>query len=121
MNKIDINIDNYGGNFRLFCPLTNERLDHDNGSLEIYEGAGDYIFSMCEDCMFFDAGNNSEIEKYWKSTALEAIEKFAQNHKDKNILLIEAKYQNENYYFGFLNDKNIEISANEIEKRFIKA
>ena len=121
MNKIEINIDNYGGNFKLFCPLTNERLDHDNGSLEIYEGAGDYIFSMCEDCVFFDAGNNSEIEKYWKSTALEAIEKFAQNHKDKNILLIEAKYQNENYYFGFLNDKNIEISAKKKKKRFIKA
>jgi Tfp pilus assembly protein PilF len=71
--------------------------------------------------------NNSDIFLNWgiaklrEKKYLEAIEKFAQNHKDKNILLIEAKYQNENYYFGFLNDKNIEISANEIEKRFIKA
>ena len=121
MNKIEINIENYGKNFRLFCPFTNERLDHDNGSLEIYEGAGEYIFGMCEDCMFFDTGNNSEIEKYWKNDALEAINKFVQNHKDKNILVIEATYEDEKYYFGFLNEKNIEISSSEIEKRFIKA
>ncbi|QKF73899.1 hypothetical protein AFAEC_1743 [Aliarcobacter faecis] len=121
MNKIEINIDKFGGSFKLFCPFTNEKLDHDSGSLEIYEGSGEYIFSMCEDCMFFDVGNNSEIEKYWKNRPLEAIEKFVQNHKDKNILVIEVTFKDEKYYFGFLNEKNIELSEGEIEKRFIKA
>ena len=120
MNKIEINIDNYGGNFRLFCPLTNERLDHDNGSLEIYEGAGDYIFSMCEDCMFFDAGNNAEIEKYWKNEAINAIEKFVENHKEDNILIIEVLYKDEKYFFGFLDENNANLSDMEIERRFIK-
>ena len=121
MKKIELNAENLGGRFALFCPFTNEKLDNDDNSFEIYEGAGNYLFSMCEDCMFFDTGNNSEIEKYWKNDALEAVEKFVQNHKDKNILVIEATYEDEKYYFGFLNEKNIEISSSEIEKRFIKA
>ncbi|WP_198305606.1 hypothetical protein [Arcobacter vandammei] len=121
MNKIEINVDDIGGNFKLFCPFTNEKLDHDSGSLEILEGAGEYIFSMCDDCMFFDVGNNSEIEKYWKNSPLEAITKFVENHKDKNILVIEANYKDEKYYFGFLNEKNIELNSSEITKRFIKS
>ncbi len=121
MNKIEINIDEIGGNFKLFCPFTNEKLDHDSGSLEILEGAGEYIFSMCDDCMFFDVGNNSEIEKYWKNSPIEAIKKFVENHKDKNILVIEANYKDEKYYFGFLNEKNLEIDSSEITKRFIKS
>ena len=120
MNKIEINIESYGKNFRLFCPFTNEKLDHDNGSLEIYEGAGEYIFGMCEDCMFFDAGNNAEIEKYWKNEAINAIEKFAENHKEDNILIIEVLYKNEKYFFGFLDENNTNLSDIEIEKRFIK-
>ncbi len=76
MKKIELNAENLGGRFALFCPFTNEKLDHGNGYLEIYEGAGEYIFGMCEDCMFFDTGNNSEIEKYRKNDALEAINKF---------------------------------------------
>ena len=43
------------------------------------------------------------------------------NFSKQNILIIEATYEDEKYYFGFLNEKNIEISSSEIEKRFIKA
>ena len=48
-------------NISLYCPFTNEKMDNENNSFEIYEGAGNYIFSMCEDCLFFDVGNNDEI------------------------------------------------------------
>ena len=106
--------------FSLHCPFTNEKMDNENNSFEIYEGAGNYIFSMCEDCLFFDVGNNDEIEKYWEDSALEAIEKFVANHKDKNILLIEAIIGDESYFYGFLNENNLELSDDEIEKRFIK-
>lgn len=119
MNKIILNFKSLN-RFSLFCPFTNEKLDNDNNSFEIYEGAGNYIFSMCEDCLFFDAGNNTEIEKYWKGTAFEAVEKFVSNHKDQNILIIEIEYKDETYFYGFLNENNIEISNEEIEKRFIK-
>ncbi|MGE4383994.1 MAG: hypothetical protein AB7D41_12410 [Arcobacter sp.] len=119
MNKIVINPKKMG-TFKLYCPFTNEKLDNDNNSFEIYEGAGNYIFSMCEDCLFFDAGNNSEIEKYWKNSPLEAIEKFVSNHKDENILVIEVQRADETYYFGFLNEENLQLSPEEIEKRFIK-
>jgi hypothetical protein len=107
-------------NISLYCPFTNEKLDNENNSFEIYEGAGNYIFSMCEDCLFFDVGNNDEIEKYWEDSALEAIEKFVANHKDKNILVIEAIIGDESYFYGFLNEDNLELSDDEIEKRFIK-
>lgn len=120
MKKIEINAQNLGGRFALFCPFTNEKLDNDDNSFEIYEGAGNYLFSMCEDCMFFDAGNNHEIEKYWKNEPFEAIEKFVQNHKDENILIIEVLYKDEKYFFSFLNEDNLDLSDIELEKRFIK-
>ena len=116
MRKIEITPKNK--RFDLYCPFTNEKLDND--SFEVYEGAGNYIFSMCEDCLFFDASNNAEIEKYWRGTALEAIEKFVNNHKDENILIIEVLNKDETYFYGFLNEDNLEMSAQEIEKRFIK-
>ena len=116
MRKIEITPKNK--RFDLYCPFTNEKLDND--SFEVYEGAGNYIFSMCEDCLFFDAGNNDEIEKYWEDSAIEAIEKFVLNHKDKNILVIEVIIGDESYFYGFLNEDNLELSDEEIEKRFIK-
>lgn len=106
--------------FGLYCPFTNEKLDNDETSFEIYEGGGNYIFSMCEDCMFFDAGNNSEIEKYWKNSAIEAIEKFVLDHKEENILIIEVLYKNENYFYGFINEEKLELSDEDIIKRFFK-
>ena len=120
MKKIEINTQSLGGRFALFCPFTNEKLDNDDSSFEIYEGAGNYLFSMCEDCMFFDAGNNAEIEKYWKNEAINAIERFVENHKEDNILIIEVLYKNEKYFFGFLDENNTNLSDIEIEKRFIK-
>ena len=119
MNKIVLEVKGVS-RFALFCPFTNEKLDNDNNSFEIYEGAGNYIFSMCEDCLFFDAGNNAEIEKYWRGTALEAIEKFVNNHKNENILVIEVPKGEDTYFYGFLNEENIELSNDEIEKKFIK-
>ena len=119
MNKIVLDLKNMS-RFSLFCPFTNEKLDNDNNSFEIYEGAGNYIFSMCEDCLFFDAGNNAQIEKFWRGTALEAIEKFVNNHKDDNILVIEVPKDEDTYYYGFINEENLELSKEEIEKRFIK-
>jgi|TARA_R110002050_G_scaffold279595_2_gene426311 hypothetical protein len=119
MNKITLK-SNENKKFSLYCPFTNEKLDNDNNSFEIYEGAGNYLFSMCEDCLFFDAGNNDEIERYWKNSTLEAIEKFVENHSDENILIIEVNDKNDTYYYGFLNEENIELSSDEIEKRFIK-
>ena len=119
MNKIVIKPKNTG-KISLYCPFTNEKLDNDNNSFEIYEGAGNYIFSMCEDCLFFDAGNNAQIEKFWRGTALEAIEKFVNNHKDDNILVIEVPKDEDTYYYGFINEENLELSKEEIEKRFIK-
>ena len=106
--------------FSLYCPFTNEKLDNDNNSFEIYEGAGNYLFSLCEDCLFCDAGNNNEIEKYWKDSVEDAIEKFVNNHKEDNILIIEVLYQNDKYFYGFLNEENLELSEEEIEKKFIK-
>lgn len=120
MKKIEINTQNLGGRFALFCPFTNEKLDNDDSSFEIYEGAGNYLFSMCEDCMFFDAGNNKEIEKYWSDEPLKAIEKFVQNHTEDGILVIEVLYKDEKYFFGFVNENNLDLSDKEIEKRFIK-
>lgn len=108
------------GRFSLHCPFTNEKLDNEINSFEIYEGAGEYVFSMCEDSLFFDAGNNDEIEKYWNNTAIEAIEKFVAKHPEENILVIEVEFKEENYYFGFLNLQNEELSDEEVEKRFIK-
>lgn len=119
MNKIVIEPKNMG-TFALYCPFTNEKLDNDNNSFEIYEGAGNYLFSMCEDCLFYDAGNNNEIEKYWKNSAFEAIEKFVANHKEDNILIIEIQKNDESYFYGFLNEENVQLSDEEIEKRFIK-
>lgn len=119
MNKIVLDLKSMS-RFSLFCPFTNEKLDNDNNSFEIYEGAGNYIFSMCEDCLFFDAGNNAQIEKFWRGTALEAIEKFVNNHKDDNILVIEVPKDEDTYYYGFINEENLELSKEEIEKRFIK-
>ena len=95
-------------------------MDNDFNSFEIYEGAGNYIFSMCEDCMFFDSGNNSEIEKYWRNEPIEAIEKFVQNHEDKNILVIEVKYKDETYFYGFLNEEKIDLTDEELKGRFFK-
>jgi hypothetical protein len=106
--------------FSLHCPFTNEKLDNENNSFEIYEGAGKYLFSMCEDCLFCDVGNNDEIEKYWDDSALEAIEKFVENYNGKNILVIEVITDVDSYFYGFLNEDNIELSDEEIEKRFIK-
>ena len=108
------------GTFALYCPFTNEKLDNDNNSFEIYEGAGEYIFSMCEDCLFFDAGNNDEIEKYWKNDAIDAIEKFVKNHADENIVVIEMEYDDEKYFYGFINENNSDLSDEEIIKRFMK-
>ena len=119
MNKIVINPKKMG-TFKLYCPFTNEKLDNDNNSFEVYEGAGNYLFSMCDDCMFFDAGNNNEIEKYWNDSAMEAIEKFVLNHKEENILIIEVQKGDDTYYYGFLNEENLQLSPEEIEKRFIK-
>ena len=42
------------------------------------------------------------------------------NYPEKNILVIEVFYQDETYLYGFLNENNIELSNEEIEKRFIK-
>lgn len=106
--------------FSLCCPFTNEKMDNDNTSFEIYEGAGNYLFSICDDCLFCDVGNNDEIERYWNSSTKEAIEKFIKNYPEKNILVIEVFYQDETYFYGFLNENNIELSNEEIEKRFIK-
>lgn len=119
MNKITIK-PTTNKKFSLHCPFTNEKLYNDDNSFEIYEGAGNYLFSMCEDCLFCDAGNNDEIEEYWKNSAIEAIEKFVQNHSEDNILVIEIEDKNDKYYFGFINEENIELSNEEIEKRFIK-
>jgi hypothetical protein len=106
--------------FSLYCPFTNEKLDNDNNSFEIYEGAGNYLFSLCQDCLFFDAGNNEEIEKYWKNSAMEAVEKFVENHSEDNILIIEVLNKDDVYIYGFLNEENIELSSEELEKKFIK-
>ena len=119
MNKVVIKPKEMG-KFSLYCPFTNEKMDNDNTSFEIYEGAGNYLFSICDDCLFCDVGNNDEIEKYWNSSTKEAIEKFIKNYPEKNILVIEVFYQDETYFYGFLNENNIELSNEEIEKRFIK-
>ena len=119
MNSVILKPKNMG-RFSLHCPFTNEKMDNDNMSFEIYEGAGNYLFSICDDCLFCDVGNNDEIEKYWNSSTKEAIEKFIKNYPEKNILIIEVSYQDENYLYGFLNENNIELSNEEIEKRFIK-
>jgi hypothetical protein len=119
MNSVILKPKNMG-RFSLHCPFTNEKMDNDDMSFEIYEGAGNYLFSICDDCLFCDVGNNDEIEKYWNSSTKEAIEKFIKNYPEKNILIIEVSYQDENYLYGFLNENNIELSNEEIEKRFIK-
>jgi hypothetical protein len=119
MNKIVFEAKNIR-KFSLYCPFSNEKMDNENNSFEIYEGAGNYLFSMCEDCLFCDVGNNDEIEKFWGESALGAIEKFVSNYPDRNILVIEMTYGNESYFYGFLNEKNEELSAEEIEKRFFK-
>ena len=119
MKRVVLELKN-SGRFSLHCPFTNEKLDNDFNSFEIYEGAGNYIFSMCEDCLFFDVGDNDEIEKYWENSAIEAIEKFVKKHEDKNILVIEVIIGDESYFYGFLNEENIQLSDEEIEKRFIK-
>lgn len=119
MNSVILKPKNMG-RFSLHCPFTNEKMDNDNMSFEIYEGAGNYLFSICDDCLFCDVGNNDEIEKYWNSSTKEAIEKFIKNYPEKNILVIEVFYQDETYFYGFLNENNIELSNEEIEKRFIK-
>lgn len=119
MNKVVLKPKDMG-KFNLYCPFTNEKLDNDDNSFEIYEGAGKYLFSICEDCLFCDVGNNDELEKYWKTTASAAVEKFVNNYAEKNILIIEVSYNDDTYYYGFLNEENLELSAEEIEKRFIK-
>ena len=119
MNKVTLNIKDMK-KFSLHCPFTNEKLDNDNSSFEIYEGAGNYLFAMCEDCLFYDVGNNDEIEDFWDNSAIEAIKKFVDKYPDKNILIIEVNTKNDTYFYGFLNKENIELSNNEIEKRFIK-
>lgn len=119
MNKITINATGKT-NFALYCPFTNEKLDNENNSFEIYEGAGNYLFSMCDDCLFCDVGNNDEIDKYWDDSAIEAIEKFTNNYLEKDILVIEVLHNDEKYYYGFLNEKNQIIDPKEIEKNFIK-
>lgn len=106
--------------FSLYCPFTEEKLYNEDNSFEIYEGAGNYLFSMCEDCLFFDAGNNEEIENYWNDSALKAIEKFVEKHSDENILVIEIQDKEDTYFYGFLNEENLELSEEEIESRFIK-
>lgn len=119
MNKIVIKAD-FNKKFSLYCPFTNEKLYNNDNSFEIYEGAGNYLFSMCEDCLFCDAGNNDEIEEYWNNSAIEAIERFVEKHSEDNILVIEVEDKNDKYYYGFINEENIELSNEEIEKRFIK-
>lgn len=119
MNKVVLQSKNLK-KFSLYCPFTNEKLYNDDNSFEIYEGAGNYLFSICEDCLFFDAGNNDEIEKYWKNSAYEAVETFVSKHNDENILVIEIQDGEDTYWFGFLNEENIQLSNEEIEKRFIK-
>jgi hypothetical protein len=119
LNKVVIKPKNMS-KFSLYCPFTNEKLDNEDNSFEIYEGAGKYLFSMCEDCLFCDVGNNDEIEKYWNDSAFEAIEKFVNNYKEKNILIIELIIADESYFYGFLNEENIQLSDEEIERRFIK-
>lgn len=119
MNKISIK-PSKNKKFNLYCPYTEEKLFNDDNSYEIYEGAGNYLFSMCEDCLFFDAGNNEEIENYWKNSAIEAIEKFVEKHSNENILILEIEDKEINYYYGFVNEENIELSNEEIEKRFIR-
>ena len=106
--------------FSLYCPFTNEKLDNEDNSFEIYEGAGKYLFSLCEDCLFYDVGNNDELEKNWENSASETVEKFVESYPDKNILIIEVLIASESYFYGFLNEDNIELSDEEIEKRFIK-
>ena len=118
-NKVVIKAKKFG-KFSLYCPFTNEKLDNEDNSFEIYEGAGKYLFSMCDDCLFCDVGNNDELEKYWNDSALEAIEKFVKNYPDKNILVIEVALGIDNYFYGFLNEENQELSTEEIEARFIK-
>jgi hypothetical protein len=108
------------GKFDLHCPFTNERLDNDGNSFEIYEGAGKYLFSMCEDCLFCDVGNNDDIEKYWNDSALEAIEKFVASYPEKNILIIELFNGKDTYFYAFLNENNIKLSDEEVEKIFIQ-
>lgn len=119
MNKIVIKAKD-SKKFNLYCPFTNEKLDNDGNSFEIYEGAGNYIFSLCDDCLFYDAGNNDELDRYLNNSAEEAVEKFVQNHSEENILIIEILQGNEKFFFGFLNEENIELSKEEIENRFIK-
>ena len=119
MNKVVIKAKKFG-KFSLYCPFTNEKMDNEDNSFEIYEGAGKYLFSMCDDCLFCDVGNNDELEKYWNDSALEAIEKFVKNYPDKNILVIEVALGIDNYFYGFLNEENQELSTEEIEARFIK-
>jgi hypothetical protein len=119
MNKVIIKPKTMG-KFSLYCPFTNEKLDNEDNSFEIYEGAGKYLFSMCDDCLFCDVGNNDEIEKYWDDSAIEAIEKFVKNYPDKSILLIEVALESDTFYYGFLNEENQELSDEEIRQRFIK-
>ena len=106
--------------FSLYCPYTNEKLDNENNSFEIYEGAGNYIFGICSDCLFFDAGNNDDIENYWKDSHIEAVEKFVSNNSQNDILVIEVDYENEIYLYGFLNEEKIDLSDEKKKKRFIK-
>ena len=106
--------------FTLHCPFTNEELDNGGDPFEIYEGAGNYIFGICSDCIFYDAGNNDEIEKYWKNSHIEAVEKFISDNSQNNMLIIEVDYEDEIYLYGFLNEENIELSDEEIEQRFIQ-
>lgn len=119
MNKVTIKSKGLK-KFSLYCPFTNEKLINDDNSFEVYEGAGNYLFSMCEDCLFFDSGNNEEIEDYWTDSAFDAIEKFVENHSEENILIIEVEDNNDIYWFGFINEENMELSNAEIERRFIK-
>ena len=106
--------------FSLHCPFTNEKLDNENNSLEIYEGAGNYVFGICSDCLFFDAGNNDEIEDYWNDSHIVAIEKFVSKNSQNNILVVEVDYEDEIYLYGFLNEENVDLSDEEIERRFIQ-
>ena len=48
------------------------------------------------------------------------VRRFVNNYPDKNILVIEMTYGNESYFYGFLNEKNEELSNEEIEKRFFR-
>jgi hypothetical protein len=119
LNKVVLKTSNMG-KFTLHCPFTNEKLDNDDNTFEIYEGAGNYLFSMCDDCLFFDVGNNEDIEKYWNNSPIEAIEKFVDSYPDKNILIIELSTDEDTYFYAFLNEKDLKLSDEEIEKRFIK-